>query len=170
MIAISSLDNVKKVTKPWGYELWIECGEDAPYAMKILQINSGYRLSLQAHAVKTETMLILEGTGMLVYSNTDLDIDKWNAGGYDLSEIADLQDNVKGLQIAAGSVITIRPGEIHRFVANTDLRLVECSTNQLTDVIRIHDDNLRPSGHIDSEHAPATLKNGYAPWWPRGNI
>ena len=45
---------VKKIDKPWGYELhWVP--EDMPYMGKVLHINKGHRLSLQIHDTKQES-------------------------------------------------------------------------------------------------------------------
>ena len=53
---------VKRVDKPWGYELhWVP--EDAPYMGKILHINAGARLSLQLHDEKQETLVSDAGPG-----------------------------------------------------------------------------------------------------------
>lgn len=155
MITINNLDDAKKVTKPWGYELWLECADDSPYVMKILHVNAGSRLSLQAHAEKMETMLILEGSGTLSTCKELLDIGLWQRNGYTESDKFFLFGSIRDLPITAGSLLTIKPGEIHRVTAgiDTDLRLLECSTNHLEDVIRISDDHNRPSGHIPSEHA-----------------
>ena len=46
----------------------------------------------------------------------------------------------------------MRPGQIHRVVADTDLVFIEASTKELDDVIRLADDASRGHGKIDSEH------------------
>jgi mannose-6-phosphate isomerase-like protein (cupin superfamily) len=152
MINVTNLEQAKRVNKPWGYELWLECSADSPYVMKILQVDAGQRLSLQAHAEKIETMLILEGTGMLSCCKDPLDVARWQSNGYSDSEKFFLLGSIREVPIAGGSLLTINPGEIHRLTATTPLRLIECSTNHLGDVIRISDDHNRPSGHISSEH------------------
>lgn len=152
MIPVHDINSAKRVNKPWGYELWIECDPSTPYAMKIIQINAGCRLSLQAHAEKMETMLILEGEGFLSTSRELLDTARWAANQYSDTDRFFLFGSIREVPISAGSMMTIRPGQIHRLNATTDMRLVECSTNHLTDVVRIVDDYSRPSGHIQSEH------------------
>lgn len=153
VINITYPKDVKRINKPWGFELWLECAADLPYVMKWLHITAGQRLSLQAHAQKAETMLVLEGEGQLHTSETKVDCDRWAAGDYAPDEIKSLMDSVVELPLRKGSVLRITPGEVHRIAAATDMDILECSTNQLTDVIRIHDDSNRPSGHIPSEHA-----------------
>lgn len=51
---------VKKVNKPWGYEI-IFTPEDLLYTGKIIHINAGKRLSLQAHDKKQESWYLLQG-------------------------------------------------------------------------------------------------------------
>lgn len=152
MITPTSINDAKRVTKPWGYELWLEYSESNPYVMKILQIDAGKRLSLQVHSVKHETMLILEGEGFISTSKNKIDADLWLANRYSETETMLLFGSIRDIPIKAGSVITINPGEIHRITATTDLRLVECSTNHPKDVVRLQDDNNRQSGYLDSEH------------------
>jgi len=107
---------MRKVDKPWGYELiWAETDH---YLGKILVINSGMRLSKQYHKLKEETVYVLEGT-LLNYLNND-NVEKY----------------------AVGQVLHINPGQVHRFGAleNRYVKLIEVSTNYLDDVIRLEDD------------------------------
>jgi hypothetical protein len=55
-------------------------------------------------------------------------------------------------QIFEGLVFHIKPGEIHRVEAITDITLIEASTPEVDDVIRLHDDEGRANGRIDSEY------------------
>jgi mannose-6-phosphate isomerase len=60
--AFSNDSYVKRVDKPWGYELhWVR--NDAPYMGKILHINAGARLSLQLHDEKHESWFLMQGPG-----------------------------------------------------------------------------------------------------------
>jgi mannose-6-phosphate isomerase len=152
MIDVKMLQDAKRVNKPWGYELWLECRGGLPYAMKILNITAGSRLSLQAHAEKMETMLVTQGKGTLTTSKDKLDLDRWPKG-YGETDMFFLWGSMRDLEIKEGSFLTVTPGEIHRITAVTDMVIVECSTPQLDDVIRLQDDNSRPSGRIDSEHS-----------------
>lgn len=153
MINVTSIAASKKVTKPWGYEYWLECNSDSPYVVKLIHVNAGQRLSLQAHAEKLETMVITMGSGKLHVAGSMLDVIRWENGEYSQEEKSELLNNIKEVPISAGSLLTIHPGDIHRVSAITELELIECSTNHLMDVIRIDDDFQRPSGHIESEHS-----------------
>jgi mannose-6-phosphate isomerase-like protein (cupin superfamily) len=59
---------VKRVTKPWGYELhWV--APDAPYMGKVLHIIEGARLSLQIHDEKQESWLLIRGSAAVIWEN-----------------------------------------------------------------------------------------------------
>ena len=102
--------------KPWGHELlW---ALTANYAAKILYINQGHRLSLQLHEQKEETIYVLRGTMYLHIGN---------------------DGNV--IVLLPGQTYHIAPRTIHRMEArDTDVEVVEVSTPQLYDVVRIEDD------------------------------
>jgi mannose-6-phosphate isomerase len=151
MITITDSQSAKRVNKPWGYELWIECSQDVPYVMKLLHIRAGGRLSLQAHQHKLETLLVMQGTGTLTTSRERLDASRW-PHDYGESELFFLLGSMRELALEPGAHMTVTPGEIHRVTATTDMVIVECSTPHLDDVIRLQDDHHRPSGRIDSEH------------------
>ena len=57
----------RRIPKPWGYEL-ILTADDAPYTMKIIHINDGARLSLQAHDKKTESWTVLSGKQAVIWA------------------------------------------------------------------------------------------------------
>ena len=54
--------------------------------------------------------------------------------------------------MSEGDYFSIHPETQHRILAKTDLELLEVSTPEVDDVIRVEDDSNRPSGKIDSEH------------------
>lgn len=109
----------KPVPKPWGYELW--WAREARYAGKLLVIEKGRRLSLQYHRKKHETIYTLRGRWRLVL------------GGRRTSRIQ-----------RPGSVTTIPPRTIHRFEAPYGrVTLIEVSTPELWDVVRLQDDYKR---------------------------
>src|SRR5689334_25337814 len=59
---------VKRVEKPWGYELhWVPA--DAPYLGKILHINAGEYLSLQVHDAKQESWLLMSGQAVVEWQD-----------------------------------------------------------------------------------------------------
>lgn len=109
------------VKKPWGYEeIW---AESSKYAGKLLHIHAGKRLSKQYHEFKEESIYVLSGILML--------------------EIGDEKRVLK-----EGEACHITPGTVHRFGATAcDVTLLEVSTPELDDVIRIEDDYAR---HVES--------------------
>ena len=112
------------IDKPWGHEeIW---AQSSRYAGKILVINKGHRLSRQYHNVKEETIMVLEGT--LVCEE----------GPRSVGE--PIIRHIMG----PGDIFHVRPGTIHRFCAEeTDVRLVEVSTSEIQDVVRLEDDYRR---------------------------
>jgi mannose-6-phosphate isomerase-like protein (cupin superfamily) len=112
------------IDKPWGHEeIWANCSR---YAGKILVINKGHRLSRQYHRVKEETIMVLEGTLICEEGPTEV-------GG-----------EIKRHTMGPGEIFHVRPGTIHRFCAEeTNVRLVEVSTSETADVVRLEDDYRR---------------------------
>lgn len=111
----------KIVEKPWGREIWFAHNEQ--YAGKILEVKAGKRLSLQYHEIKHETMYLLQGRMYFVYGN---DVQK--------------PEELSREEFAAPRTIIIPPHTIHRVEAIDDIVLVEVSTPQLDDVVRLSDD------------------------------
>ena len=142
----------KVVKKPWGKELWLSDGTKTPYAMKRILFLAGHRSSLQFHHTKQETNYILSGSGVFSLSKKPIDIEEF-MDLKDKSEfIKSLQKSLQEIILEPGMVIDVPIGYVHRVTAVTDLTFIECSTNQLDDVIRIEDDNNRGNGRIESEH------------------
>jgi len=112
------------IDKPWGHEeIW---AQSSRYAGKILVINKGHRLSRLYHRVKEESIMVLEGTLVCEEGPTEV-------GG-------EIQRHIMG----PGEIFHVRPGTIHRFCAEeTDVRLVEVSTSETSDVVRLEDDYRR---------------------------
>ncbi|MBI4085841.1 MAG: cupin domain-containing protein [Candidatus Liptonbacteria bacterium] len=129
---VRSFSNIKKVTKPWGFELWLSDATETPYALKIIYIKKGTKTSLQVHRKKAEHNTIFFGKARFYYENADKEL--------------------KTVDMGPGHVITILPNTVHRLEALTDLVLFEGSTGELDDVIRLADDYQRPDGKILSEH------------------
>ena len=104
-----------KVEKPWGHEIRWAITEK--YLGKILHIDAGHQLSLQYHEVKDESIYVLEGT-LLV------------------------KDKERVRILEEGESMRIQPGTIHRFCAphTTHVKLIEVSTPEIDDVVRIEDD------------------------------
>ncbi len=108
----------RKVEKPWGYELiWAEAEQ---YVGKVLFVKAGESLSLQFHRVKDESWLVREGRAKLELGS---------AGD------AVLKEEVIGV----GASFRFRPGTVHRVTALEDTTILEVSTNELDDVVRLED-------------------------------
>ena len=105
------------VEKPWGHEL-IWAHTDC-YVGKILHIKAGEALSLQFHRVKDETIMLLSGRMELVYF----------ADG----------EPPRSRELAPRETVHIPPGLRHRMIALEDTDVVEVSTPELDDVVRLED-------------------------------
>ena len=107
----------RHVDKPWGWELvW---AETESYAGKLLFVRAGESLSLQVHEVKDESWLVRDGRARL----------ELGAVGGELTE----------REIAAGDAFRFPPGTVHRLTALEDTLVIEVSTPQLDDVVRLED-------------------------------
>jgi quercetin dioxygenase-like cupin family protein len=106
-----------RVEKPWGYELiWARTDR---YVGKILHINKGHALSLQYHERKDETVYLMSGRM------------RFQTG----AEGEPLRDRV----LEAGELFHITPHLRHRMIAETDCDVLEASTPELDDVVRLED-------------------------------
>jgi mannose-6-phosphate isomerase len=108
---------VVRVAKPWGHEtIWAQSDR---YVGKILHINAGHELSVQYHNRKDETIYLLSGE--MVYRVQSKD------------EVLD------DVQLRIGESFRNTPGTIHQMVALTDCDVLEVSTPELDDVVRLSD-------------------------------
>ncbi len=109
---------VKRVPKPWGHELiWALTDR---YCGKILVIETGRRLSLQRHLAKDETILVTSGRLRLTLEDAD----------------GVVRDEILG----PGDHRRVEAGRIHRYEAVERCEIVEVSTPELDDVVRLEDD------------------------------
>ena len=116
--AAGDAEGEQRVDKPWGHELiWAHTDH---YVGKILVIETGKRLSLQVHEVKDESILVISGRLLLTYG--------------------DLGGPLASIELGPGEHHRIEVGKVHRFAAIERCELVEVSTPELTDVIRLEDD------------------------------
>lgn len=107
---------VVKVPKPWGHEIiWAHTDR---YVGKILHIKAGHELSVQYHERKDETIHLLSGE--IVYRVRKGEL---------------LED----VQLKVGESFRITPGTVHQMVALTDCDVLEVSTPELDDVVRLSD-------------------------------
>jgi mannose-6-phosphate isomerase-like protein (cupin superfamily) len=123
----------KIVEKPWGREIWY--ADQAAYAGKVLEVTKGRRLSLQYHERKTETLYLLSGKVLLTFRALA-------AGESPLASLVSAADQRVWLP---GQTVHIPVRTIHRFEALEDSVLLEVSTPDLTDVVRLQDDFSRPA-------------------------
>lgn len=143
---------IKKVSKHWGYELWIADGVRTPYASKRILFKAGNRTSLQVHEFKFETNYVLSGTGILHRSREVFDIKSFLANGMTAKQVEEYESTFEVIELKEGVVFDVSPGYVHRVLATTDLEFMETSTTELDDVIRLQDDQGRTHGRISYEH------------------
>jgi mannose-6-phosphate isomerase len=109
-------DEVTRIEKPWGYELhWAKTDR---YVGKIIHVNAGHALSLQYHNLKDETIYL--HSGLILF------------------EIQDGPELVKR-EMRPGEAVHITPKTIHRMTAVEDSDILEVSTPELHDVVRLED-------------------------------
>ena len=109
---------MKTIEKPWGREIWI--AHTDKYALKIIEFHQGSRSSLQYHVEKHEHIYVDAGK---------LQIERENDRG-----------QMETLLLCSGDVVENMPGRKHRVTALEDVRLIEVSTPELDDVVRVEDD------------------------------
>jgi mannose-6-phosphate isomerase len=108
----------RRVDKPWGHELiWAHTDR---YVGKILVIEAGMRLSLQRHLVKDESILVSSGRLRLA--------------------LEDDEGTVVVEDLGPGDHRHVPTGRIHRYEAIERCTLIEVSTPELDDVVRLEDD------------------------------
>ena len=106
------------VPKPWGHEvIWARTDR---YVGKILHVRAGEALSLQYHERKEETLRVLAG-------RIRLEI----AAGPDAP--------VRTVELGPGEGWHVPPGTRHRMTALADVDVLEVSTPELDDVVRLED-------------------------------
>jgi mannose-6-phosphate isomerase len=109
--------DVKRVSKPWGYEIiWALTDR---YCGKILHIKAGEQLSVQYHERKDETVYLLSG-----------ELRYWVKLG---------EESIQDVRLQVGDAFRITPGTIHYMEAVTDCDVLEASTPELDDIVRLQD-------------------------------
>src|SRR5689334_12956935 len=110
--------DTRRVEKPWGHEeIWAITDH---YVGKVLVIETGKRLSLQRHEIKDESVLVRSGR-LRLYLEDEAGV-------------------VREHELGPGESAQVPTGRIHRFEAIERCELIEVSTPELDDVIRIEDD------------------------------
>jgi mannose-6-phosphate isomerase len=112
-----SADDTRRVEKPWGHELiWAHTDR---YVGKILVIETGRRLSLQKHEIKDESILVLSGRLELTLEDDD--------------------GRIVVEELGPGERRRVPTGRVHRYAAIDRCELIEVSTPELDDVVRLED-------------------------------
>ncbi len=120
LLGAASLSS-RRVDKPWGCEIiW---AENDRYAGKIIVIDAGRRLSLQLHHRKDESILVLAGRMLL--------------------HLEDESGAMMAIELGPGGHGRVRTGRRHRFEALEPTALIEVSSPELDDVVRLEDDHGR---------------------------
>jgi mannose-6-phosphate isomerase-like protein (cupin superfamily) len=109
---------MKTVDKPWGREIWVAHTDQ--YAFKIIEVKRGTRSSLQYHERKHEHIYLDAGLLQVEWEN--------DTGAMEI------------LTLVPGQVLENKPGRKHRVTALEDVRILEVSTPELDDVVRVEDD------------------------------
>lgn len=109
---------IKRIPKPWGHEIWF--ANQPEYCGKILHINKGHRYSLQFHEKKAETQYLLNGKVKFLLGPSE--------------------DQLEEVILNPGDKLDVYPGTVHRAEALEDSDILEVSTNDLDDVVKLADD------------------------------
>lgn len=110
---------VKRVEKPWGYEL-IFTPEDLPYTGKLMHLDAGTRQSLQIHDKKVETYYLASGRGGVIIENAD--------------------GKTEEIEFKLGFGYTTQVGQKHRIFSITDCDVLEFSMPESGNTYRLEDD------------------------------
>jgi mannose-6-phosphate isomerase-like protein (cupin superfamily) len=120
---MKTFDRPKRVEKPWGHEIW--WAQTEKYVGKLLHVKAGHQLSLQFHRQKDETIHLWSG---------------------DLTLVLDEGQGLAEHRMRPGESYRVRPFTRHRMVAMTDCDILEVSTPEVDDVVRLEDAYGRAGG------------------------
>ena len=113
---MSGRKDVRTVPKPWGHEtIWAHTDR---YVGKILHIKAGHALSVQYHERKDETVHLLSG---------------------EIRYCVDVDGELRDVGLKPGESFHVTPGTVHFMEAVTDCDVLEASTPDLDDVVRLTD-------------------------------
>jgi mannose-6-phosphate isomerase len=116
--------DVRRVEKPWGYEIvfaWTE-----RYCGKMIFVRANEQLSLQFHREKDETIFVQSGRAEF--------------------EIGDPGGPLDSEVVGPGRAFHLDAGTVHRIRALEDTLLLEVSTPETEDVVRLEDRYGRADG------------------------
>ncbi|MBD0291451.1 MAG: cupin domain-containing protein [Thermoleophilia bacterium] len=108
---------VRRVEKPWGYE--IVFAHTKHFSGKVLHVRKGEQLSLQFHREKEEVIYVHEGR---------IELEIGEPGRSPAVEV-----------VGAGRAYHLTPGIVHRWKALENSVILEASTPELDDVVRLED-------------------------------
>jgi mannose-6-phosphate isomerase-like protein (cupin superfamily) len=109
---------VRRVEKPWGHEEVFALVEGR-FCGKAIHVRDGHALSLQYHELKEETIAVQSGRLRV--------------------EVGLHEDDLEVFELEPGEAIHLRPGVRHRVTAIGDTVMLEASTTELDDVVRLED-------------------------------
>ena len=112
------VDRARRVDKPWGHED-IFAVVDGKYCGKAIHVSEGQSLSLQYHERKDETIYVFSGRLQL--------------------EVGPDESAMERFDLEAGESVHLQAGVRHRVTALVDTVMLEASTTELDDVVRIED-------------------------------
>jgi quercetin dioxygenase-like cupin family protein len=116
LLDVSPVHGPTRVDKPWGHEIiWARTEK---YVGKTLHIKAGHQLSLQFHRVKDETIHVQAGRMR-----------------FRVEEDGQMVERM----LNPGDSYHIIPNTKHRMIAETDCDILEASTPELDDVVRLED-------------------------------
>jgi mannose-6-phosphate isomerase len=115
---VDRIGRVRIVDKPWGHEE-IFALVDGRFCGKTLHVDAGEALSLQYHERKEEVIAVQRGRCRI--------------------EVGDHESAMTSHELGPGDSVHLPPGVRHRIEAITDLVLLEASTTELEDVVRLED-------------------------------
>ncbi|MGI9157800.1 MAG: hypothetical protein ACR2FG_14405 [Marmoricola sp.] len=112
------VSDVRRVDKPWGHEE-VFAHVDGKFCGKAIHVTQGHSLSLQYHEQKEETISVQSGRVRV--------------------EVGRHEDSLEEFELLPGESIHLVPLTRHRVTALVDTVLLEASTTELTDVVRLDD-------------------------------
>ena len=139
MQKVINLPYIKRVEKPWGYELHFT-PDDLPYMGKILHINKGKRISLQIHDKKIESWYKIVGRVTMI--------------------LGDENGNLFEREMEDGVGYTTKVNQKHRLFAIEDSDILEVSTPEIGTTYRLEDDYARGN---ETEEVRKDPQRGWKP-------
>jgi mannose-6-phosphate isomerase len=109
---------VRRVDKPWGHEELFAL-VDGRFCGKAIHVTAGHALSLQYHERKEEVISVQSGRLSV--------------------EVGRSEDALEVFELEPGESIHLLPGVRHRVTALVDTVMLEASTTELDDVVRLED-------------------------------